>query len=144
MTKHLSKSLSETYNLAEEFVRTLKSSGAGATIVALMGDLGSGKTAFVQGVARALGVRGDITSPTFVLEKIYKLEGKLFTHLVHIDAYRLSGGDELAALGWDNLIADKGNLIVLEWPEIVEGAVPASAQKIVCECIDETTRAYTI
>lgn len=101
-----------------------------ATLVALSGELGAGKTAFTQAVARALGVEDVVTSPTFVLEKIYQLpqlggETPKFKRLVHIDAYRLEKGSDLAPLGFDELMRDSGSLILLEWPERVSDALPS-------------------
>ena len=122
---------------AEAFVRTLEPRST-ATIVTLSGVLGAGKTAFAQGIAQALGVTEMVTSPTFVLEKIYQLpalsgiegENQKFSHLIHIDAYRLKGAEELEVLGWRELIAEPGNLIVLEWPEKVADAIPSDAIRI--------------
>jgi tRNA threonylcarbamoyladenosine biosynthesis protein TsaE len=103
-------------------------------VVALSGELGAGKTTFVQGAAKALGVDESVTSPTFVLEKIYELTGSPgaggFSHLIHIDAYRLKGAHELEVLGWKELIAEPGNLILLEWPERVAELIPANARDI--------------
>lgn len=101
-----------------------------ATVVALSGELGAGKTTFAQGAARALGVDEQVTSPTFVIEKIYALADQKFARLVHIDAYRLKTADELRALGWDELIAENGNLIIIEWPENVPEAIPLDAKHI--------------
>ena len=115
---------------AADFVRALQPRADGATVVALSGDLGAGKTTFAQGVAAALGVAETVTSPTFVLEKIYALDGQQFSHLVHIDAYRLKGAHELEVLGWRELLEDTGNLIVIEWPERVAEAIPHSAVRI--------------
>ncbi len=124
------KSLAELEQEAARFVGSLPS-GEHATLVTLSGELGAGKTAFVKAVARALGVEEVVTSPTFVLEKIYLLpEGKTFKRLVHIDAYRLEKGDSLSALGFDELLQDAGNLVFLEWPERVEGALPAPRARI--------------
>lgn len=116
-----------------------------ATIVGLSGDLGAGKTAFVKCVASVLGITEVITSPTFVLEKIYALPdesllGNSFSKLVHIDAYRLHSGDEMSALDWDALCADSTNLIFLEWPEQVVSAMPDDMIKISFEYVDDTTR----
>lgn len=93
-----------------------------ATLITLSGELGAGKTAFTKAFAKALGVETEVTSPTFVLEKIYALpkEGK-FARLAHIDAYRLNDKSELAALGFDELMKDPMTLVVLEWPEKVAG-----------------------
>jgi len=115
---------------AERFTRTLQPRADGATVVALSGDLGAGKTAFVKGVARALGVMEHVTSPTFVIMKIYALHGQKFQRLVHIDAYRLKGEHHLKVLGWDELLADPKNLIFVEWPEQAGNAIPASALRL--------------
>jgi len=71
-----------------------------------------------------------VTSPTFVLEKIYLLNGRQFKRLIHIDAYRLEKAGDLAPLGFDELVQDAGNLILLEWPEKVSDALPIPAVRI--------------
>jgi tRNA threonylcarbamoyladenosine biosynthesis protein TsaE len=105
--------------LASELVASLTPQAEGATLITLSGELGAGKTAFTKAVAKALGVEEVVNSPTFVLEKIYQLTNQPFKRLVHIDAYRLESGAELAGLGFDELMKDAGNLIMLEWPERV-------------------------
>jgi tRNA threonylcarbamoyladenosine biosynthesis protein TsaE len=129
---------------ATAFVAGLEQQQAAATVVTLSGDLGAGKTTFAQGMAAALGVEGHVSSPTFVLENIYPLEGQLWHRLVHIDAYRLKNSGELASLGWDMLVADPGNLIVLEWPEHVADVVPASAIKLRLEDAGGESRRITV
>lgn len=114
---------------ARVFIERLEPS-RGATIVALSGDLGAGKTTFVQGIARSLGIEEPVTSPTFVIMKIYDLSGQKFSRLVHMDVYRLKGKEHLRVLGWDALCADSGNLICIEWPEKIEGAIPQDAIRI--------------
>lgn len=111
----------EAKALAESFARKEDD----ATLVTLSGDLGAGKTAFTQALARALGVEETVTSPTFVLAKSYPLpEGGAFKNLLHIDAYRLDGGKDLEKIGFTHARADSGTLIVLEWPEIVADGLP--------------------
>jgi tRNA threonylcarbamoyladenosine biosynthesis protein TsaE len=104
----------------------------GAMLVALRGELGAGKTAFTKVVAKTLGVEDVVNSPTFVLEKIYLLGGPAsnFKRLVHIDAYRLEKGSDLTPLGFDELMQDTENLILLEWPEKVADALPPPAVRI--------------
>jgi tRNA threonylcarbamoyladenosine biosynthesis protein TsaE len=104
--------------------------GTGATVVTLSGELGAGKTTFAQKLARELGVEEHVTSPTFVLEKIYRLNGRQFERLVHIDAYRLESSRELEVLGFKELLDDPKNLILLEWPERVPELVPKDAISI--------------
>lgn len=115
---------------AEHFIQTL-TPGERATLVTLSGELGAGKTTFTQAIAKALGVTESVTSPTFVLEKIYALPpATAFEKLVHIDAYRLKGGSELAALGFDEIMGDTKNLVVLEWPERVADMLPLPTHTI--------------
>ncbi len=124
------RSLAEFEAEAVRFARTLSPRESGATVVTLSGELGAGKTTFVQTLAHAFGVAGQVTSPTFVIEKAYALTGQAFARLVHIDAYRLEDAPQLEVLGWNEMIADAGNLIVLEWPEKVAAAIPQSAIRL--------------
>lgn len=115
---------------AARFIETVEPQTGEATVVALSGELGAGKTTFAQAAARALGVEETVNSPTFVLEKIYALSGQKWERLIHIDAYRLKSVDELRTLGWNEIVADKHNLIVIEWPENVPRAIPETARHI--------------
>jgi tRNA threonylcarbamoyladenosine biosynthesis protein TsaE len=134
-----SKSLKDTDNLAKDFLSKIEK-GEKATIVALSGELGSGKTAFVKCVAKNLGINEDITSPTFVIMKNYGLSTKNYKLLIHIDAYRLNSYKELENLRWQEIYNDPNNLIFLEWPERVLELIPNDAKKINFEFIDGTTR----
>ncbi len=110
---------------AGAFARSLVPKESGATLVTLSGDLGAGKTTFTQGLAKALGVSEPVTSPTFVLAKSYHLPEGPFKKLVHIDAYRLTEGKDLAPLAFSEVIEDAETIVMLEWPEIVADALPA-------------------
>ena len=125
---------------AKAFVDSLPQNPNLATIAALTGELGAGKTAFVKGIAKALGIEEHVTSPTFVIEKIYHLDHPYFDKLIHIDAYRLKGAHHLNVLGWQNDIQDPKNLICIEWPEQADGAIPKGAIQIKLVYIDENTR----
>jgi len=129
------QTLSEFEAEAARFASSLAPTAGGGTLVTLSGELGAGKTAFTKSVAKALGVEDIVTSPTFVLEKIYLLpqlggEASKFGRLIHIDAYRLEKGEDLAALGFDELMKDSGNLILLEWSEKVTDTLPAPSIRI--------------
>jgi len=128
---------------AGALVGRLSPTEGSATLVTLSGELGAGKTAFIQAVAQALGVEDSVTSPTFVLEKIYELKNSEFKHLVHIDAYRLENGAELAGLGFDEIMKDNRNVVVLEWPEKVAEALPPVHTSIVFEVLPDNTRKLT-
>ena len=128
---------------ATAFTEKLSPGRVHATVLALSGELGAGKTTFAQGIAAALGVEETVTSPTFVIEKIYELENQPFDHLIHIDAYRLKSGHELKVLGWEEVMREAGNLILLEWPERVADIIPAHAIRIHFE-IEGDGRTITI
>ena len=137
----ISKSLKETQKLAKEFVGNIKASDKGlAFVVAMHGDLGSGKTTFVKAVAKAFGIENTVTSPTLVIEKIYKLENQEFDNLIHIDAYRLKSGEELKTIGWEEVSKNPKNIIFIEWPNNVEDILPESKQEIIFKFVDENTR----
>jgi tRNA threonylcarbamoyl adenosine modification protein YjeE len=123
-------SLDEFNAEAVRFARELAPRADGASVVALSGDLGAGKTTFVQRVAHEFGVEDQVNSPTFVIEKIYACSQGPFVRLVHMDAYRLAGAHELEVLGWKELVSDKNNLILIEWPENVVDAIPKEAVRI--------------
>lgn len=141
------KNLANLETLQDEaavFIQTLVPVVSGATLVTLSGELGAGKTSFTQGVARVLGVEDNVTSPTFVLEKVYELpENSSFKRLIHIDAYRLESGAALRPLGFDELMKDKNNLILLEWPERVADMLPEAAHRITLEVLSDNTRKIT-
>lgn len=122
--KYDPQNLEETQKIAGDFAEKLSPLESEAVVVGLYGDLGAGKTSFTQAVAKKLGVKDVITSPTFVIEKIYDLEGQKFSKMIHIDAYRLEKSEELLKLGWRDITADKNNLILIEWPERVADIMP--------------------
>jgi len=140
MPKVTTNNLNETKVLAKEIVNKLGLAAKGATILALFGDLGAGKTSFTQGVAEALGIAETISSPTFVIEKIYDLQNQSFHKLIHIDAYRLESGSDLLKLGFMDILADETNLIILEWTENVLEILPPTINKINFKFVDENTR----
>lgn len=143
-TPIISKSLSDTHNLAETFLESCTPQST-ALVVALSGNLGSGKTAFVKEIAGILGVeKNEVTSPTYVIEKIYQIKHSHFTHLIHIDAYRLEKEQELISLGWHNIASDPHNLIFIEWPEKVPSLIPNNTRTIHFDFIDEATREITV
>lgn len=114
-----------------------------ALIMALVGELGAGKTTFTQVLGGELGIAQEaIRSPSFVLQKIYPLDPQTtaFKHLIHIDCYRLDRVDELQHLNWIEIISDPGNLIVVEWADKIESALPAQYLKIAFTVVSDTKR----
>jgi tRNA threonylcarbamoyladenosine biosynthesis protein TsaE len=127
------RSAKETRKAARLLAREFRPSRKGATVVTLVGELGAGKTTFVRGFARALGVAENVLSPTFVLMKIYALAQKkkdkrqTFRHLIHIDCYRLASPKDLLHLGFKELLQDKNAVILIEWAERVKKLIPRGA-----------------
>lgn len=110
--KYYSNSYKKTEGLGEKIAQIL----TGGETLALIGNLGSGKTTFVKGLARSLGVKQTITSPTFVLMKIYKTKHKTIKQLVHVDCYRLPG-IEFEAIGLNDYLNQPNTVVVIEWAE---------------------------
>lgn len=130
----------EMKNVVRETLAALPRDAREASILTLSGDLGAGKTTFTQALAGVLGVKGRVTSPTFGIMRSYDTADETFTTLIHIDAYRLEGNKDMEALGWENLITNPKNLIVIEWPERIADVIPESATHLLFEHIDEHTR----
>jgi tRNA threonylcarbamoyladenosine biosynthesis protein TsaE len=141
----ISKSLSDTKKIAEIFAKDILARGRGkhATLVGLYGDLGSGKTAFTQMVAKIFGVVEEITSPTFIIEKIYKTKSDIFPTFIHVDAYRLDSGEDLKKIGFDEVLKDPEALVFLEWPERVAEILPDHI-RVMCKFVSEKERNYEI
>ena len=111
------KNIDELADFAKVFLSELQANQAQATVIALHGDLGAGKTAFVQEIGKILGVPETITSPTFTIMRQYDVESEKFDSLVHIDAYRLESPNEIGPLKIAELLTKPRTLICIEWAE---------------------------
>lgn len=140
----ITNSLTETQTLAGEWLKSLPEASTEAVILGLYGDLGSGKTTFTQCLGKELGIEETMTSPTFVIQKIYETKHNHFKRLIHIDAYRLNSAKELQVLNFGELVDNKNNLIVIEWPENVKEILPDNHIKIYCDFVDENTRKFSL
>ena len=121
MKQYESFSYDDTQVIAKEIADTLK----GGEFIAMYGDLGAGKTAFVQGLAKALGITNHVTSPTFTIVNEY--EGRL--PLYHFDVYRIADPDEMYEIGYDDYI-DSDGVCVVEWAELIEELFPDKYYKL--------------
>ena len=124
-------SAAETKRFAQSFAKEILKAPQqqGAFVIGLCGELGSGKTTFVQGFVREFGIRQRITSPTYVLMKRYKIPSTShfpFSTLYHIDCYRLESGQDLLDLGFKDISHNPQNIVLIEWPEKVEKILPES------------------
>lgn len=114
-------SYEETQKIAADFANTLK----GGEVIAMYGDLGAGKTAFVQGLAKALNITSHVTSPTFTIVNEY--EGRLT--LYHFDVYRILDPEEMYEIGYDEYI-ENGGVCIIEWAELIEELLPREYIKV--------------
>ena len=133
MEKKIVNSIEEMKDFAVFYIKNLSKERNTVQVVELIGDLGSGKTTFTQQVAKFFEIEDYITSPTFVIQKKYKIktpQGFVFENLIHIDAYRLSSGKELLDLGWEENFSNPKNIIFIEWPEKVAKVLPQNTKKI--------------
>ncbi|OGG41471.1 tRNA (adenosine(37)-N6)-threonylcarbamoyltransferase complex ATPase subunit type 1 TsaE [Candidatus Kaiserbacteria bacterium RIFCSPHIGHO2_01_FULL_46_22] len=111
-----------TGDILSELAKEQRTSSA--VVLGLHGDLGAGKTTFVQMLADQLGVQESVTSPTFVIMKKYQTKDQRFSTLVHIDAYRLESAEELEVLDFSSELSDEKNIICIEWAEKVTDLLP--------------------
>ena len=118
MPEIIVKTEAETFALASQVATKLK----GGDILALSGDLGAGKTTFTKGLAIALGITKNITSPTFAIMNVYDLPEPTngIKTLVHIDAQRLESPDEIITVGAEDYLGEPDVLTVIEWPEKIQ------------------------
>lgn len=111
------------------------------SVAAMYGELGSGKTALVRGLARGLGLDCRVCSPTFTIVNEYTAAGK--TELFHFDMYRLSSADELFDIGWEDYLA-RGGICAVEWSENVDEAFDGSEWRIVFRKTGDNSREITV
>lgn len=142
MTKiFISNSLRKTHKFAEEFAKNLET---GDTIV-FYGDLGSGKTTFIQGLAKGLKIKKRIISPTFIILRHYIINKELAPKVFyHVDLYRTNSESDLVGIGLDQIINEKDSIKAIEWGEKLQDLLPSKRTEIKLERISENKRKISI
>ncbi len=141
MKKIITHDVTETENVAREFARVLKP----GAVIALIGDLGSGKTTFTQFVAKELGANAVVNSPTFLIQKEYMLKNdRGIDILYHLDLYRLASEKEVEEVGLKEILLDKKAMTFIEWPEKASGLLPQDTHFLTFTYLNETTREIVI
>lgn len=135
MPEYISSSEHET----EELGASLAAALPGGSVVALYGELGAGKTAFVRGMARGMGLSCRVSSPTFTIVNEYLGEREL----IHFDMYRLSGSDELFDIGWEDYLA-RGAVCAVEWSENVADAFTGEELRVRIEKLGDDRRRISV
>lgn len=151
----LTKSAQETQKLGEKLAAILK----GGETLCLYGELGSGKTTFVQGLAKGLGIKKRILSPTFVMIRQYVIRNTQhatrskqsmshvtchLSHFYHVDLYRIGTEKDVESLGLFEIWSDPDNIVAIEWPEKIEKILPKKRIDIYFEYLGENKRRIKI
>jgi len=135
----VSTSDQETREIAKKILLDLEE----GTVICLYGDLAAGKTTFSQGIAAALGINR-LTSPTFIIMREYPTNNEVISRLYHLDLYRIDNPEEIKAFDLDEIIQDKKNLIIIEWPERIENILPSKRIDVHFKITDDNEREITI
>jgi len=137
---YLTKSSAQTKKLGESFAKNIlkRSPTKKVIVLGLIGDLGGGKTTFLQGFAKGLGIKEKILSPTFVILK--KFEISKFKHFYHIDCYRVQTTKEILDLGFKKIISNPQNIVAIEWAERIKKILPKNVLILEFEFINRNTR----
>ena len=140
MKKFVSNNPEESRKFARDLAANLMSRSrldisGGALVLALMGDLGSGKTTFAQAFAEGLGVKEKVKSPTFIIFRKSKVadkkwQEKVFKYFYHFDVYRINSEKEILNLGWEEIISNPENIVLVEWADKIENILPKNSVKI--------------
>lgn len=133
--KYITTSAKQTQKLGQDFAKKILKlpQRKNAVVLGLYGNLGGGKTTFLQGFAKGLGIKEKILSPTFVVMK-------RFGNFYHIDCYRLKNEKDILELDFKKIISNFENIIAIEWPEKIKKVIPKNVIKIDFKFIAETIR----
>ena len=150
-------SVEEMHSFASDVASAFVKKAEAPVVFGLRGDLGSGKTTFAQGFAKALGIQEKVLSPTFLIIKKYEIRNtksetnskfeirnSKFSALYHIDCYRLRGRKEIEELGWNDIISNPKHIVLVEWPERIQEVMPKNTIFIEFESVSEDVRRVSV
>jgi len=138
--EYISNNYEDTFAIGKKLASDLK----GGDVLALSGDLGAGKTAFVQGLASGLGVKELVNSPTYTIMKLYEANKSRIKQLCHVDAYRLNDAHELSDIGLSDYFNQSDTIVAIEWPEKIKAFLPKNCFTIKIERISDSGRKISI
>lgn len=141
--KHVNLTRDITLNQLPAFAKELLRQLHDGDVLALSGELASGKTTLTAELVRAMGYTGKIASPTFVLERRYKVNWNNIQEVIHLDFYRLSP-EQLNSFDWQDSLGQPGTLVIIEWPAIVASHLPPETKFVKIEITNELTRRFTL
>jgi len=146
--KYITNSSSQTKKIGEFFAKKIIKTNPlrSAILIGLKGDLGGGKTTFLQGFAKGLGVKEKITSPTFVIMKKYRIENSKLkiANFFHLDCYRIQKPREILNIGFRKIISNKKNIIAVEWAERIKKLISPKNVWITFKLVNKKKREIKI
>jgi tRNA threonylcarbamoyladenosine biosynthesis protein TsaE len=149
---YLTKSFSQTKNLGKYFASALlfqpkgpviprrEHRPKGAVIFGLEGDLGAGKTVFLQGFARGLRIKEKVLSPTFVIMRRFKINNSCFKNFYHFDCYRIENPEDVLILGFKEIISNSQNIVAIEWADRIQKILPKRALILKFQFVNKNKR----
>lgn len=141
----ITKSAQETFKLGQKIGNYLTSSfDRGDSLLCLNGELGSGKTTLIQGIAKSLGIKKMVPSPTFIIVRQYEIRTNLYSRFYHVDLYRLEPNQGLDTLGLNEIFSTTDSLIAIEWAEKLGDLLPKKRVGINFEIEDLNVRKITL
>jgi len=138
----LTKNAKETMGLGEESAQKVLEtrSGERAAVLGLIGNLGGGKTTFLHGFAKGLGIKEKVNSPTFIIMRRYKMQDARYKNFYHLDCYRLNKPREILDLGWKEIIENPKNIVAVEWAGKMKKIMPQETIWLNFEFVNDKTR----
>jgi tRNA threonylcarbamoyladenosine biosynthesis protein TsaE len=148
MKKYITANPSQTEKLGEKIAKKILwlKPQKGAQLLALEGSLGGGKTTFLKGLAKGLGIKEKILSPTFILMRKFSIKHPTssFKHFFHIDCYRIKKPKEILDLGFKEIISNPKNIVAIEWANRIRQIIPKKALQIKFKILNENQRQIVI
>ena len=143
---YLTKNPSRTKKLGESFTEKIFENGPQkrAIVLGLIGELGGGKTTFLQGFARGLGIKQKILSPTFIIMKKFLISNSQLLNFYHIDCYRIEKPKEILDLGFKEIISNPRNIVAIEWANKIRKIMPKDITILEFKFIDKSTRKIVV
>jgi tRNA threonylcarbamoyl adenosine modification protein YjeE len=142
----LTNNRSQTERIGGSFAKSIlkRYPAKRAIVFGLEGDLGGGKTTFLQGFAKGLGIREKILSPTFILMRRMEIKNSCFENFYHLDCYRVEGPKDILSLSFKRIIANPRNIVAIEWADRIKKILPRGYVRLRFEFIDKNKRKITV
>jgi tRNA threonylcarbamoyl adenosine modification protein YjeE len=143
---YLTNNCSQTKKIGDSFAKSIlkRYPAKRAIIFGLEGDLGGGKTTFLQGFAKGLSIREKILSPTFILMRRLEVKNSRFENFYHLDCYRIENPKDILALGFEEIIANPRNIVAIEWADRIKKIIPRGSVTLKFEFTGKNKRKITV